>query len=409
MKIIFRTPLLIFALSSMSPLLAQWKQCDQFTGGAWCCFGVSGKYLFAGTNGDGVFRSTDKGTSWTELHAGLIGSQAYLIYSFAVRDTSLIAGTYGSGIFRSNDNGTSWTAMTPSNGPLYVTSLAVFGTNLFAGTDGIFRSTDDGTSWTAVSTGYTGTWVYSFATLDTTLFAGSAQGVFRSTNNGTSWTRVDTGMGYAVVRSLAVIGTNIFAGTDGDGVFRSTNNGTSWVAADSGLTDIEVFSFAVVGRNIFAGTYGGGVFLSTDNGSSWTSVNTDNTALARSAVWAFVEVDTTLFAGSDQGLWFRPLSEMVTGVQEQKEDLPTRFSLQQNYPNPFNPTTVIGYLIPAFGRVTLKVYDVLGRELATLVNEDESAGYKSVTFNASKLSAGVYFYKLHTGNYSAAKKLLLLK
>jgi hypothetical protein len=76
---------------------------------------------------------------------------------------------------------------------------------------------------------------------------------------------------------------------------------------------------------------------------------------------------------------------------------------------------VISYQLPAFGHVTLKVYDVLGREVATLVNKDESAGYKSVTFDASNLSSEAYFYRLlaesfgQAGNYSAAKKLLLLK
>jgi hypothetical protein len=90
-------------------------------------------------------------------------------------------------------------------------------------------------------------------------------------------------------------------------------------------------------------------------------------------------------------------------------DVPRTFNLFQNFPNPFNPSTIISYQIPTSVFVTLKVFDVLGREVETLVNERQSAGNHSVQFDASKLPSGVYFYKLQTGNYSATKKLLLLE
>jgi hypothetical protein len=85
------------------------------------------------------------------------------------------------------------------------------------------------------------------------------------------------------------------------------------------------------------------------------------------------------------------------------------FSLEQNYPNPFNPTTIIQYQISAPGKVILKVYDLTGKEVADLVNENQDAGNHSVEFNASALASGVYMYRLFTNNFSAAKKLLLLK
>jgi len=88
---------------------------------------------------------------------------------------------------------------------------------------------------------------------------------------------------------------------------------------------------------------------------------------------------------------------------------PKGFFLAQNYPNPFNPSAVISYYLPVNSFVTLKVYDVLGREVETLVNKNEAAGYKSVTFDGSKLSSGVYFYRLEAGAYHDTKKLLLLK
>jgi hypothetical protein len=92
-------------------------------------------------------------------------------------------------------------------------------------------------------------------------------------------------------------------------------------------------------------------------------------------------------------------------------DLPLSFELSQNYPNPFNPTTKIGFRIPigTSGIVSLKVYDILGREVATLVNEEKSAGIYEVEFNAESLSSGIYFYRLQTGNFVDTKKFTLMK
>ena len=88
---------------------------------------------------------------------------------------------------------------------------------------------------------------------------------------------------------------------------------------------------------------------------------------------------------------------------------PERSSLMQNFPNPFNPATTIGYHVCEAGRVTLKVYDTIGRELATLVDEMKEPGRYNVLFDASHLSGGVYFYRIHSGSFIAAKKLLLVK
>ena len=89
--------------------------------------------------------------------------------------------------------------------------------------------------------------------------------------------------------------------------------------------------------------------------------------------------------------------------------IPSNYSLSQNYPNPFNPTTTIEYNIPYDGFVVLKIYDILGREVKTLVNEEKSAGNYSVTLNASSLASGVYFYRLSAGNYTSIKKMVVLK
>ena len=97
------------------------------------------------------------------------------------------------------------------------------------------------------------------------------------------------------------------------------------------------------------------------------------------------------------------------GVGEGDVNLPAKYELFQNYPNPFNPTTKVSFVISHSSLVTLRVYDSLGREVATLVNEKRNAGKYEVIFDGSNLPSGVYFYRLHTDRYTNAKKLILLK
>jgi len=88
---------------------------------------------------------------------------------------------------------------------------------------------------------------------------------------------------------------------------------------------------------------------------------------------------------------------------------PKDYKLEQNFPNPFNPTTTIQYQLPTDSKVTLKIYDILGSEVATLVNEVQQAGYKEIKFDASSLSSGVYIYRLVSGNHISTKKMLMVK
>jgi hypothetical protein len=106
----------------------------------------------------------------------------------------------------------------------------------------------------------------------------------------------------------------------------------------------------------------------------------------------------------------------VTSIENENTTQPNEFYLSQNFPNPFNPTTKIRYTIPNVtlsgvegSRVQLKIYDVLGNEVSTLVNEYKSAGSYEVEFNANNLSSGVYFYRLQVGTYVQSKKMILTK
>jgi hypothetical protein len=101
--------------------------------------------------------------------------------------------------------------------------------------------------------------------------------------------------------------------------------------------------------------------------------------------------------------------QTVTGVRTTGQNIPSGFKLEQNYPNPFNPSTRITYQIPNAGHVSLKVYDMLGREVSTLVNNEQNAGYHEVMFNGSRLSSGIYFCRMQAGNNMLTKKMVLMK
>ncbi|MBU2583896.1 MAG: T9SS type A sorting domain-containing protein, partial [Bacteroidetes bacterium] len=263
--------------------------------------------------------------------------------------------------------------------------------------------------------------VLSLAVSGTNLFAGTwGGGVFLSTNNGTSWTAASTGLTNTDVEALAVSGTNLFAGTYG-GVFLSTNNGISWTATSTGLTNTDVLSLAVSSTNLFAGTWGG-IFLSTNNGTNWTEVNT---GLTNTSVMSLAsDLSGNLFAGTyGGGVWRRPLSEM-TAVERLSTDVPTHFILSQNYPNPFNPATTISFSLTSKSFVSLKVFDALGREVSILLADELPAGTYARQWNAAALPSGVYFYRLvanassegiplgpsgQAGSFSETKKLTLIR
>jgi hypothetical protein len=101
---------------------------------------------------------------------------------------------------------------------------------------------------------------------------------------------------------------------------------------------------------------------------------------------------------------------VVTGVEDEPvETAPASYALEQNYPNPFNPSTVIRYALPAAGFTTIRVYNLIGQEIATLFNGMQDAGRHTLRFNAASLPSGVYFYRIESGSFRAVKKMMLVK
>ena len=216
------------------------------------------------------------------------------------------------------------------------------------------------------------------------------------------------------IGALASINTNFFAATD-YGVYLSTNNGSSWTAAYIDSTSAANTALAVSGANLFVGN-AKGVFMSSDNGTHWEDINTGfpsfsfnnivpNTLLIKTL---FVS-GNNLYAGTNGiGVWKRPLSE-ITGVKEKGDGVPKKYLLSQNYPNPFNPSTTISFSLPTKSYVSLVVYDIIGRKVATIISEEMSAGNYSRQWSATNMSSGVYFYRLQAGFLTETRKLVLLR
>ncbi len=390
---------------------------------------VVGTTLIAGVNGgtwrNALFRSTDDGTTW--LEPALTGR---FVSSFVRSGVNIFAGCDSGRILISTNNGIDWTQPGRINTNAFTLCLAVSGTNLFAGTlwspDGVYRSTDNGVTWTTVNTGLPQNFrIRAIAVNEQNIFLGNEGGIYRSTDQGNEWTQINTGLPeYPRITTIATSELGIFVGRDvagsgTPGIFRSTDDGMSWTPLSTSYIQSINQIIGVGGTNLFAGT-DNGVYVVDGNSGTWRQVSE---GMVPSNVSALAADNTMLFAGTwGAGIWKRSLSEMITDVQTPAGELPSEYTLRQNYPNPFNPSTTIRYQLPTQSHVTLKVFDVLGREVAMLVDGVEEPGYKSVSFNVeaiheSPLPSGVYFYRIQAGSpstnsgrrYIETKKLLLIK
>ena len=423
---------------------------------------VNGQNVFASTIA-GIFLSTDSGNKWEPVNEGIpfVDINALAVSSNGAGNSSIFAGTFPSGVFLSTNDGSLWTPVNSGINSIDFNTLAVVGKNIFAGgSTGVFLSTNNGTSWDSAGLTNIGEVVCLLSVPDTIgvtdLYAGTWNGTFVSTDNGGSWRT--TGLAYNATALAACPnnfgGMDIFAATNGAGVFLSTDKGTSWKAVNTGLPLVVGFtSLLSSGTNLFVGTYGYGIYASSDQGANWNptsftrTANTwircfaastneaegalifggssdegllvstdngatwhsDNAGLTDTDVASLVISGSNLFAGNGSGVWRRPISELASVAKEPSAHIPQQYSLFQNYPNPFNPSTVISYQLPVNALAILKVYDVLGRLVKTLVEERQTAGTHSATFNASSLSSGVYFYRLTAGSFVQTRKLMLLK
>jgi photosystem II stability/assembly factor-like uncharacterized protein len=422
---------------------------------------TEGTTLFAATINNGVYRSIDSGASWVAASSGIVQSE---VNSMAGNSPDIYAVMGYDSLYSSSDNGITWTADTSFHSGA-IASVTVIGQKVYASTStGIYVSSDHGKTWNTINGGVLNTTYPTMLVQSGSNLISATQEsgeVFLSSDNGTTWKNV--GQYLPQLASLTASGSSVVAGTR-DGVYASTDNGETWANVNDTLININ--ALAATGSDVFAGRYlwpvaigssespaPGGVFHSTDGGLTWSPFSSGlpfNPSVYAPAVnsiavhggyvfagldpglysstitnnnWAnfgqnlpggrvlslFVN-DSSVFAGTElSGIWRAPLSA-VTGVKQPiASALPRSFQLEQNYPNPFNPSTTISYQLSEVSIVKLNVYDILGRQVATLVNGRQNAGNYNVTFNASNLSTGVYFYRLQAGTYSNTKKLMLIK
>ena len=424
-----------------------------------------GSTLYLGSAGAGLFISNNNASSWTRSNSGI---KADPVNCLTNNGSTLFAGMSGNGVFVSTNNGDNWAQADNTNlGDPVIRTIMPYSTNIFVGTNnGIFVSGNNGTTWSNASSGLpANTQINSLTQSSSNLFAGAENAhVYKSSNNGATWG--DLGTVPSAVSCFTTIGINIFLGMESNGVGYSLNGGTTWSLCNTGLTNLSVHSLSSLGStNLFAGTERG-VFLSTNTGANWNrvsnktngmdSIYTINT-LANDGTYVIAGTNNGIFLTSDMGatwqkknqglgadttvnnllitnntvfaamtpfypigtntsplVWKRAISNISIGIKTINSEVPDKFEMMQNYPNPFNPSTIIRFQIKESRFVTLKVYNITGQEIATLVNEKLQPGVYEIPFSVdqytnTQISSGVYFYRLITDGFTETKKMIMIK
>jgi len=186
----------------------------------------------------------------------------------------------------------------------------------------------------------------------------------------------------------------------------SPNGGQNWLA----LSQQNITWTSINIENIK-------IKYTTNNGTSWIDVISSTPAASGTYTWSVPNTPSTkckirisdVTNSSIVSISNSAFSIIIPNGLENTSEIPAEFKLSQNFPNPFNPATVINYQLPENSFVSLRVFDMIGNEVATLVNEEKQAGYHTVTFNVKNISTGVYFYQIKAGEFSATKKLILTK
>jgi hypothetical protein len=372
-------------------------------------------HIFVGATNGGVWRSTNFGASFTNT-----GAQTYTIVSFAVDKLNadrIYAGASSAslnGFFISTDGGATFGTST-----LSVNVWQILQTNsneLFVATTSspytFNKSTDGGLNWTAAGTQPAAMRGAALDMIDDIYISGNG-GVFKSTNGGATFTNHNLTFSsnkilqYGIKMMACVVGTA---------------NGGVWVFTDSSFIPVELSSFNAqkdngnVQLNWTTATElnnsGFEILRSTQNDNKWATIGfvPGFGTTTETHSYSFIDAD------AENGVYYYRLKQIdfdgsyeYSKIVEVDIAQPFKFTLEQNYPNPFNPSTKIKYEIPVGGFVRLKVYDVLGNEITTLVQEEKSVGTYEIQFDASEIPSGIYFYKLSAGSFTQTNKMVLTK
>lgn len=373
-----------------------------------------------------VYKTTDGGATWTPtiLPGTGLATQVYNAHMLNENVGYLV--NYTPRPMKTTDGGATWTEQTISDGYSGVMyDIHMLNENvgfIAAGGGRIYMTTNGGTLWDTIpNLPYkTGTrYGVHFINNSIGYVSGSAGTVLKTTDGGATWTLMNTnggGTNYAVYCIPSAIGDTsaAFVVASSGQIFKST----FYVIP----VELSSMTSSVSGNNVTLNwitateknNYGFDIERSADE-QNWSVVGfvSGKGTTAMNTEYSFV--DSKLAPGTynyrlkqidfDGTFKYYSFSESI------QIGLPETFELSQNYPNPFNPSTIINYNIPQAGLVTLKVYNVLGKEVATLVNEKKDAGRYNVELNATKLGmgSGVYFYTLESGSFKSTKKMIMIK
>ncbi|MCL6097622.1 MAG: T9SS type A sorting domain-containing protein [Bacteroidetes bacterium] len=410
--------LLFLLFTSTASVFAQWEKVADYNVGIGV-MAVHGSTVFLyGYQGQQyVYRSSDNGITWTNI-ANKFPERVFCIHGH---------GNYifviGLGFFyESTDDGVTWSSKTTSGIPTTIAfgSLISDGTTLYAlsNRNVVIKSTDNGSTWTQITINYSQAQVlgYDFAVVGNTMvFCAVNLGSFISTDGGTNWTLKNPKI---IIGSVHAFNGEFYGSTYG--MYKLVAD-TGWASITSGFPSgigvtASTRSTVSVGNKIFTYyadiiTQSAKIFASDNNGNSWYEVGNNLPSTLASSLNDFIAATPTylFYYNSNTTSVYRYPIQTASAVEKNDAIIPQEFSLSQNYPNPFNPATKISFTLPSSSNVSLKVFNTVGQEVSELVNGNLEPGNYSVDFNASKLSSGIYFYKLATNNFVQVKKMLLMK
>ncbi len=366
-----------------------------------------------------VRKTTNGGTTWTDGNPtpGVISGDIYNIYAWSANDAICTTSPAATFIYKTTNGGTTWVQVYTLAGGFIDALQMISPTEGYgvgdpvAGKWTIVKTTDGGSTWARMATepaviGTDAGWNNSLHIVGTHIWFGTnGTKVYHSTDLGVTWTY---GATTGTVNTYAVHYNNTTTGlAGGTAMVLSTNGGANYSAVTTPGTAGNLNGIEGAGTDWWAIRSDANIYRSTNGASSWTTAYT-----AAGAV--FQDIDFKVVGGCPKG-WAAGNAGVIvkmdapTGISNVNNEVPSSFDLKQNFPNPFNPTTNINFSLPKSGFVTLKVYDMIGKEVATLVNEVKTAGNYIVGFNAANLPSGAYFYRLESNSFVDTKKMMLIK
>lgn len=394
----YKTILIVFIVTgSYFSTYSQWILTDGLFGEEVLSLTTADNFVLAGSD-KGLFRTSNNGNNWehTEL--------PYSTYTTLKAASDIFAGT-SNRVYKSTNSGLNWIEAHNGMTNIYtnVFSFLYSDTKLYAATStGVYVSYNNGNNWDSLNSGLNGNSIYSITENNNTLFTGTqSNGIYKSTNFGITW--VQSGLTGNTIHHLISINNTVLAATN-QGVYKSTDNGLSWLSSNNGIGVQSINKFYYTGNKLFAGT-ADGVYLSYNNGDSWIAFNY---GIETRPVKAICSNTSYMFAGAfASGVWRRQLSEI--GIETIGSSIPAKYELSQNYPNPFNPKTNLRLHIPNKTFVYLRVYNILGKEVETVINKELKPGIYAVSWDASMYPSGLYFIQLTAESFSVTRKMILVK